>query len=401
MSAMSTSISEVSSGFRRELAGAVASKTARRGDVIITTKGNSTGRTSYVGQGVPPFVYSPHLSYWRSLDTQTILPRFLRYWSRSRQFRDQLAGMAASTDMAPYLSLVDQRRLRIVLPPVKEQRAIAGILGTLDDKIELNRRMSETLEAIARALFVSWFVDFDPVHAKALGRDPGLPKHLAELFPNAFEDSESEEMPKGWSKRGLDVWATALSGGTPSRDKPALWNGTIPWISPKVMTAIHADEADAHVTEDALANGTRLAPSGSTLVMVRGMGLHEKVRVSQARRDVAFNQDVKALVPTRIEPTLLLFGLLQAQAALLGKVESSGHGTGKLSTDVLLAHPVTMPPPEIQRGLTPVFDAINERFCSLRGLSRTHAALRDTLLPKLTSGELRVKDAERIVAGHV
>ena len=87
------------------------------------------------------------------------------------------------------------------MPPLDEQRAIAHILGTLDDKIELNRRMNETLEAMARALFKSWFVDFDPVRAKAEGRDPGLPQPLADLFPDSFEDSELGEIPKGWQVR--------------------------------------------------------------------------------------------------------------------------------------------------------------------------------------------------------
>ena len=84
------------------------------------------------------------------------------------------------------------------VPPLAEQRAIAHILGTLDDKIELNRRMNETLEAMARALFKSWFVDFDPVRAKAEGRDPGLPQPIADLFPDRFEDSELGEIPAGW-----------------------------------------------------------------------------------------------------------------------------------------------------------------------------------------------------------
>src|SRR5262249_58340840 len=117
----------------------------------------STGRVAYVDAGLPPFVYSPHLSYWRSLNRTRIVPGFLRYWSRSRQFREQLAGLAGSTDMAPYLSLIDQRRLHLTLPPLPEQLSIAHILGTLDDKIELNRRMNETLEAMARALFQASF----------------------------------------------------------------------------------------------------------------------------------------------------------------------------------------------------------------------------------------------------
>ena len=92
------------------------------------------------------------------------------------------------------------KAFHVCLPPLPEQRAIAHILGTLDDKIELNRRMNETLEAMARALFKSWFVDFDPVRAKAEGRDPGLPMRIADLFPDSFEDSAVGEIPRGWTR---------------------------------------------------------------------------------------------------------------------------------------------------------------------------------------------------------
>ncbi len=99
---------------------------------------------------------------------------------------------------------------------LSEQRAIAHILGTLDDKIELNRRMNETLEAIARAIFKSWFVDFDPVRAKAEGRDTGLPPHIADLFPDSFEDSELGEIPSEWRTSTLrDVTSKIGSGATP------------------------------------------------------------------------------------------------------------------------------------------------------------------------------------------
>ncbi len=110
---------------------------------------------------------------------------------------------------------------------LSEQRAIAHILGTLDDKIELNRRMNETLEAIARALFKSWFVDFDPVRAKAEGRDPGLPPHLADLFPDSFEDSELGEIPAGWRGRRSSEKLDCTRTGTPSRMIPSSWAGDI------------------------------------------------------------------------------------------------------------------------------------------------------------------------------
>jgi type I restriction enzyme S subunit len=383
--------------FHAELEPRVRSKLAKPGDAVVTTKGNSTGRTTFVTASMPQFVYSPHLSYWRSHDPGRIEGGFLRYWSKGPEFTSQLAGMKASTDMAPYLSLVDQKRLGISLPPIQDQRAIAHILGTLDDKIELNRRMNETLETMARALFKSWFVDFDPVRAKTEGRDPSLPKPLANLFPARLVDSELGEIPEGWRAQPLGHWVDTLSGGTPSKSERTYWAGTVPWISPKVMTAIHADEAEAYVNESAIGNGTRLAPALSTLVMVRGMGLHESVRVSQARREVTFNQDVKALVGVSIEPTLLLFALLDAQPILLEQVESSGHGTGKLPSEVLLALPIAMPDRDTQRRLSASLRVLNDRIASTRAACRTLADLRDTLLPKLISGELRLKNLERFV----
>jgi type I restriction enzyme, S subunit len=261
--------------------------------------------------------------------------------------------------------------------------------------------MNGTLEAMARALFKSWFVDFDPVRAKVEFRDSCLPKPPSSCFPDSFDESESGEIPNRWRRARISEWATALSGGTPSKSDPKLWDGVIPWISPKVMNDIHADDADEYVSQRAIDSGARLAPSGSTLVMVRGMGLHQQVRVSQARRQVSFNQDVKALVPTRIEASLLLFALLDAQQELLGRVESSGHGTGKLPSDVLLDHPITLPGLSVQRELASVFDSLNSRIASARDQSRTLSALRDVLLPKLISGDLRVRDADRIVAAAI
>src|SRR6266508_3640393 len=117
------------------------------------------------------------------------------------------------------------------VPPPSEQRAIARILGALDDKIELNRRMNETLQAMARALFKSWFVDFDPVHANAEGRITGLPKQMADLFPGRFKDSEMGEIPEQWTVGTILEQAELLSGGTPKTDREDYWDGGVPWAS--------------------------------------------------------------------------------------------------------------------------------------------------------------------------
>lgn len=328
------------------------------------------------------------------LDAKRADSSFYYYWFRSLRGRQTIETIINQVAAAGIRGS-DLARLPVPCPALREQETIVQLLSALDDKIELNQRTNETLETMARALFKSWFIDFDPVRAKMAGLAPaGMDAATAALFPGALDE---EARPLGWRKAGLGSWAEALSGGTPSKGDSSLWNGAIPWISPKVMTEVHADRAEAHVAESAIGNGTRLAPAGSTLVMVRGMGLHEKVRISQARREVTFNQDVKALVPRGIEPSLLLFALLHGQEQLLGKVESSGHGTGKLPTEILLGYQITMPPREVQARLTKVFDDINARIASAREESQTLAALRDLLLPRLLSGEVRIRDAEREV----
>ena len=156
----------------------VGNKISEPGDVVFTSKG-TVGRFAFVRQDTPRFVYSPQLCFWRSRDHQLLDPRFLFYWMSGREFFIQFKGVAGQTDMAEYVSLRDQRSMQLTLPSLPEQRAIAHILGTLDDKIELNRRMNETLEAVARVLFKSWFVDFDPVRAKA-----ALRNHAARHAPD-------------------------------------------------------------------------------------------------------------------------------------------------------------------------------------------------------------------------
>ncbi|MFO0662996.1 MAG: restriction endonuclease subunit S [Polyangiaceae bacterium] len=370
-------------------------RTRLRGGELLLSLVGTVGQTAIAG---------PDLVGWNTARAVGVLPvrsdvdaRWIHYALSSPELQATIRDWCNTTVQAT-LNLKDVARLPIPLPSPVDRNGVLAVLGALDDKIELNRRMNETLEAMARALFKSWFVDFDPVRAKAEGRAPfGMDAETAALFPDSFEDSELGPIPKGWRCAPLGEWATALSGATPSKSNPAFWSGVIPWISPKVMTAIHADEPDAFVTSKAVDSGLRVAPRGATLVMVRGMGLHEKVRVSQARQDVTFNQDVKALVASRVEPTILLFAMLDAQADLLQRVQSSGHGTGVLPSDILLAHKLTLPSVDEQTLMKRTLDDLNERVATSRAESRTLASIRDVLLPRLLSGEVRVKDAEKLV----
>jgi len=133
----------------------VGEKVSQPGDVVFTSKG-TVGRLALVRTNTPRFVYSPQLCYWRVLDRDVIDPCWLYYWMCGSEFVQQVAGMKGQTDMADYVSLTDQRRMEITLPPIHEQRAIAGVLGALDDKIEQNRRTAQALERLARAIFRAW-----------------------------------------------------------------------------------------------------------------------------------------------------------------------------------------------------------------------------------------------------
>ncbi len=174
------------------------SRTASVGHVVVM------GRPMATSQDFVNWVCSDAID-WRFLKYVLLAERsaFLRFAS----------GTTHQTIYFP-----EVKAFNVCLPPLPEQRAIAHILGTLDDKIELNRRMNETLEAMARALFKSWFVDFDPVRAKAEGRDPGLPQPLADLFPDSFEDSELGEIPRGWRVGCVDDEFDLTMGQSPPGD---------------------------------------------------------------------------------------------------------------------------------------------------------------------------------------
>ena len=156
-------------------------------------------------------------------DKHQVDPAFAFYWLASPRMIEYVQQRNTGSSV-PTHQPERPARATIPLPPLSEQRAIAHILGTLDDKIELNRRMNATLEAMARALFKSWFVDFDPVRAKAEGRDTGLPREIADLFPDGFEESAVGEVPRGWR---VGTHSRLLhedrDGGTPSGVNRRYW----------------------------------------------------------------------------------------------------------------------------------------------------------------------------------
>lgn len=365
----------------------VGSKISQAGDVVFTSKG-TVGRFALVRPDTERFVYSPQLCFWRSLDPSFIDPRFLYYWMHSREFYVQYKSVSGQTDMAEYVSLSDQRRMYISLPPLAQQRAIAHILGTLDDKIQLNRRMNETLEAMARALFKSWFVDFDPVRAKAEGRTPsGMDAETAKLFPSEFVDSELGPIPKGWSVGSIYELCTVDYGApyasakfnTEKRGLPLVRIRDLTDQTPSVWTdeehprAVQLDDGDIVVGMDGEFRA-HLWTGGPALLNQRVCRF-----LPRDPKDRAFVQHALGPCLEFVERTEVATTVIH-----LGKSDIDRFRILIPSRDVLDSFALAVGP-------------LIEKKIAARHESRNLACIRDTLLPRLLAGVLPVDAAERVV----
>jgi len=380
--------------FPEENLGRVGNKVSQPGDVVFTSKG-TVGRFAFVRPETPRFVYSPQLCFWRVLDTDVINPGFLYYWMHGREFFVQFNGVAGQTDMAEYVSLTDQRRMHITLPDREEQRAIAHILGALDDKIELNRRMNETLEATARALFKSWFVDFDPVRAKAEGRDPGLPKLLADLFPDSFDNSELGEIPSGWCASPVYELATYINGAAYRAFEPNEERRGFPII--KIAELKAGVTAQTRFSDVKMPDKYRI-DNGDMLFSWSG-NPDTSIDIFVWNQGPAWlNQHIFRVVPNSERERAFVLVTLRNFLPVFAEVARNKQttGLGHVTVEDLKRLLAVRPPKPVLLGWNTLVEPLLARSFCLEGENNTLAGLRDTLLPKLISGELRAKDAGRI-----
>jgi len=293
--------------------------------------------------------------------------------------------------VADYVSMSDQRDFRLVFPPIRDQRAIAAVLGALDDKIELNRRMNATLEAMARALFQSWFVDFDPVRAKLDGRSPpGLDPATAALFPASFQDSPLGPIPQGWSVEPIGEVVPCVGGGTPSTAEPKYWDGgTHHWTTPKDFSSLQAPillDTDRKLTDAGIAKvSSGLLPAGTLLLSSRAPVGYLAI----AAMPVAINQGFIALKCNERASGFFMLNWCQENMA---EIESRATGTtfAEISKQNFRPIPMVVPPKELMAAFTAAVAHFYTKITTNLHQSRTLATLRDTLLPKLLGGELSV-----------
>ncbi|MDE2850547.1 MAG: restriction endonuclease subunit S [Acidobacteriota bacterium] len=282
------------------------------------------------------------------------------------------------------------RALNVRLPPTREQRAIAHILGTLDDKIELNRRLSETLEGMARALFKSWFVDFDPVRAKAEGRDTGLPAAVADLFPDHLVDSEMGEIPAGWTVAPLDVIARFQNGLALQRFRPAPNEEELPVVK---IAQLRVGEANSGEWASIAIKPECIIEDGDVLFSWSGSLL---VRTWCGGR-AALNQHLFKVTSEEYPKWFYLHSLLAHLPAFRRIAQDKATTMGHIRRHHLAEALCVAPPEGVIARLSETFSRLLERQVTCELSNRTLIALRDTLLPKLISGEIRVPEATRVL----
>jgi type I restriction enzyme S subunit len=299
---------------------------------------------------------------------------FLSFFLRSQTGREQIRAQTVGSTQ-PKLALFRIKHIRVPLPPISEQRAIARILGTLDDKIELNRKQNETLEAMARALFKAWFVDFEPVRAKLEGRWqrgqslPGLPAHLYDLFPDRLTESELGEIPVGWGiGRISDFLNLAYGKSLPAGSRNL---GNVPVYGSGGVTGFHD-----------------VALIDAEAIIVGRKGTVGSLYWEQSP---SFPIDTVFYVQPLV-PLPFCYHLLESLPLRDMNTDAAVPG---LNRENVYRLKVTSPPQVLLEDFSALARILRSQISSLQNESRSLAQLRDTLLPKLISGELRVSDAER------
>ncbi len=319
--------------------------------------------------------------------------RFLAYALARADIRGYLTGSTM-----PKLTQGNMNRIPLLIPPLAEQRAIESVLGALDDKIELNRRMNETLEAIARAIFKSWFVDFDPVRAKAAGRKPiGISADVAALFPSRFIESALGRTPAGWQVCTIkDVTSTIEYGFTQSASEAS--------VGPKFLriTDIQGGRVDWSSVPFCRASGEEYEKyhlrAGDVLVARTGASTGENVYLAAVPDAVFASYLVRFQFASRSLARYV--GEFMRTEAYSDYIAGciGGSAQPNASAQTLAGAPLVIPPVELAQCFFEAVRPMDLRKATNSDECATLSGLRDTLLPKLLSGEVRITTSQKAIA---
>jgi type I restriction enzyme S subunit len=316
---------------------------------------------------------------------------YLLYTCLSSIVQDELRSRIRGSTV-PRVLKTDILGLQIPLPSIEEQKAIAHILGTLDDKIELNRKTNETLEAMAKALFKSWFVYFDPVRAKAEGRPTGLPAEISDLFSDSFEDSELGEIPSGWRDGEIQDVAELNPETWGSRNQPL----SVRYLDLSNVKHGKIDSAEEYQWEDAPSRARRILKTGDTVVGTVRPGNGSYCLIGED--GITGSTGFAVLRPKNKNDSAFVY-LGSCSKENIDRLAhlADGGAYPAVRPELVAQTPIIIAARDLldcfSRSVSPLFAAAEERKQS----SKLLCQVRDALLPKLISGEIRIPDAERML----
>ena len=373
------------------------------GDILITMSGNRMdgSKDTWVGKvayfDLPGrYMLNQRVGILRPKEGISVDLRCCSYFLSSDVYQNFFISVATSSGGQANLSPAQILSEEIKLPTMGEQREISGLLGALDDRITLLRETNATLEAIAQALFKSWFVDFDPVRAKMEGRTPeGMDEATAALFPDSFEETELGLVPRGWGWRTFRETIDIIGGGTPKTSNPDFWGGTIPWFSVVDAPApsdVFVIDTEKHITRAGLnGSSTKLLPTGTTIISARGtVG-----RLALTGCLMAMNQSCYGLRGKAGDHYFTFFSTTR----LVQQLQQKAHGsvfdtiTQETFSGVNLGYPNAEVIAAFDSAVEPLMLRIRENLAQAQTLS----TIRDTLLPRLISGQIRLPEAQTLI----
>ena len=296
---------------------------------------------------------------------------FLSYLLKSPQVYNYIANNCVSGSALPRIVLKDFKEVNLPIPSIEIQKSIVSILKSLDDKIEVNRRINENLEQQAQALFKSWFVDFEP------------------FKDGEFVESELGMIPKGWRTGKLGEHCKCLLGGTPSRNREEYWNGNIAWINSGEVNKFRITMPSEYITEEGLNHSaTKLLPRKTTVLAITGATLGQ---VSLLEIETCANQSVIGVLENKEYPYSFVYPLIKEK---IGELMShmTGGAQQHINKNNVEGLNIVIPSHDVMASFRDITFPIYDKIGYLCQENDRLAELRETLLPKLMSGELKVNE---------
>jgi len=396
------------------------------GDVLIAKDGNSALDTVCTVKKPLEVVVLSSVAILRP-DPSQLSSDYLKYYFSSTDVIDYLKSNFISGAAIPRVVLRDFKKAEIVIPPLEVQDKIASTLNSFDDRIALLRETNTTLEAIAQALFKSWFVDFDPVHANAdllpspSGRGAGgegnysssphpsplpegegvvLPPEIAALFSDSFEASELGLVPKGWLVAPIGNVVEIVGGGTPNTKEPEYWEpGEFSWTTPKDLSGL---QSPVLLKTERLLSAKGVSKVSSGLLPIGTLLLSSRAPIGYlaiAQIPLAINQGYIAILPSsQLQPLYMYFWLKQNMDVI--KSRSNGSTFMEISKKAFRPIPMLVPVAGVLDKFLDIVNPIFTRLTENEKQAQNLTTLRDTLLPRLISGQLRLPGAEALTQSH-